>query len=72
MKNTLKNFYVVVHGHIGRLLDPETDCKIAKSEKDAISMCEKDEHGDTGYVKVRLNKNVSYLYVKKIALAEMW
>lgn len=28
----MKNFFVVIHGHIGRLLDPITDCKIAKNE----------------------------------------
>ena len=31
-----------------------------------------DKEGDTGYIKVRLNKKVSDLYVKKIALAEIW
>ncbi len=69
---TMKNFFVVIHGHIGRLLDPITDCKIAKNEKEAIAICNKDKEGDTGYIKVRLNKKVSDLYVKKIALAEIW
>lgn len=53
---TMKNFFVVIHGHIGRLLDPITDCKIAKNEKEAIAICNKDKEGDTGYIKVRLNK----------------
>lgn len=68
----MKISYVVIHGHIERLLDPEIDCKIAKNQKDAILMCKKDKDGDTGYIKVRLNQNVSNLYVKKIALAEIW
>lgn len=68
----MKNFFVVIHGYMGRLLNPETDCRIAKNEKEAIVMCEADQDGDTGYIKIRLNKKVSELYVKKIALAEIW
>lgn len=68
----MKNFYVVIHGHIGRLLNPITDCRIAKNEEEAIAICESDQDGDTEYMKIRLNKKVSDLYVKKIALAEIW
>lgn len=68
----MKNFFVVIHGHVGRLLNPETDCMIAKNEKEAITMCEADQDRDTGYIKIRLNRKVSELYVKKIALAEIW
>ena len=68
----MRNFFVVIHGHIGRLLSPETDCRIAKNEKEATAICEADQNGDTGYIKIRLNKKVSELYVKKIVLAEIW
>ena len=67
----MKNFYVCIKGHVGRLLDP-SDCIIAKNEREAIAICEKDKFGDTGYLVVRANKNVSDLYIKKIALAMIW
>lgn len=71
----MKKFYVVVIGHIGRLLDPEKDCQIAKSEKDAISICKNTPDpykDDVGYLEVITNKNVSPLIIKKLALAQIW
>ena len=71
----MKKFYVVVIGNIGRLLDPEKDCQIAKNRKDAISMCENTPDpykDDVGYVEVVTNKNISPLIIKKLALAQIW
>ena len=67
----MKEFYVCIKGHVGRLLDP-SDCIIAKNKKEAIAICEKDESKDTGFIVVETNKNVSNLYIKKIALAMIW
>ena len=67
----MKEFYVCIKGHVGRLLDP-SDCIIAKNKKEAIAICEKDNFRDTGYLVVEINKNVSDLYIKKIALAMIW
>lgn len=66
-----KTFYVCIHGHIGRLLDL-SDCIIAKNKKDAIAICKADKDGDTGYVAIKVNKDASELYIKKMALAEIW
>lgn len=67
----MKTFYIVIHGHIGRLLDP-SDCIIAKNQSEAIALCKADPDGDTEFLKLRLNKKVSTLYIKKIALATIW
>ena len=67
----MKEFYVCIKGHVGRLLDP-SDCIIAKNKKEAIAICEKDNSKDTGFIVVETNKNVSELYIKKIALAMIW
>ena len=67
----MKEFYVCIKGHVGRLLDL-SDCIIAKNKKEAIAICEKDESKDTGFIVVETSKNVSDLYIKKIALAMIW
>ena len=67
----MRKFYVCIKGHVGRLLDP-SDCIIIKNKKEAIAICEKDKSKDTGFIVVETNKNVSDLYIKKIALAMIW
>ena len=67
----MKKFYVCINGHIGRLLDP-SNCIVAKNENEAIEICKKDKFENTGYLVVTTNKNVSDLYIKKIALAMIW
>ena len=66
----MKTFYVVIHGYIGRILDPETDCKIVENEKEAIKECKKLE--DTEYLTLKLDKNMTELEIKKMSLAEIW
>lgn len=70
-KMEMRTRYVVIHGHIGRLLDEE-DCKVVKTLKKALELCEADEYGDTIYLKMRVDKNVTEETLIKRALHEIW